>query len=64
MVGLDRWGGRIHFVWCAPISLFVETASVVFAAGLLRVAADPVVLVWDRRRGGVATFVIVVLFYF
>ena len=52
LVGMDCWGDLAHFVLGDCISLAVETARVAFAAGLLRVAANPVLLVWARRRSG------------
>ena len=53
LVGPDRWGGGLfHFVWGDRISSFVETALAVFATGLRRFAADPLLLVGDRRRSG------------
>ena len=52
LVGPDRCGSLFHFVWGDRICSSVEAARAVFAAGLLRLAADLLLLVRGRRRSG------------
>ena len=52
LVGPDRWGCLFHFVWGDRICSSVEAARAVFAPGLLRLAANLLLLVWDRRPSG------------
>ena len=58
-VDLLFWRGSVRITSWARVALAREAARVVFAAGLLRVAAGPLLLVRARRQGGsVPLFVI------